>query len=160
MKLGESPLFATAVILYPGRSLCWLETRWNTGEQLAWLWDAKEGLEGYWTAWYRDQVNSESLPRPVSRQQKLQAKQEDGEYDQWLGTDLIRLRNGASDATELERYLRLKLPIGVDNPITWWMDRRQEFPTLSTLALDLFSIPAMAADCERAFSLAKLTLTT
>lgn len=160
VKLGESPLFAAAVILHPGRSLRWLETRWNTGEQLAWLRDAKEGLEGYWTAWYRDQVNSESLPRPVSRQQKLQAKQEDGEYDQWLGTDLIRLRNGASDATELERYLRLKLPIEVDNPITWWIDRRQEFPTLSTLALDLFSIPAMAVDCERAFSLAKLTLTT
>lgn len=159
-KLGESPLFAAAVILHPGRSLRWLETRWNTGDQLAWLRDAKEGLEGYWTAWYRDQANNESPPRPASRPQNLRAEREDSEYGQWLGTDLIRLRNGASDATELERYLRLELPIEIDNPITWWIDRRQQFPTLSTLALDLFSIPAMAADCERAFSLAKLTLTT
>ena len=159
-KLGESPLFAAAVILHPGRSLRWLETRWNAGDQLAWLRDAKEGLEGYWTAWYSDQANSESPPRPASPQQKQPAEREDGEYSQWLGTDLTRLRNGASDATELERYLRLELPIEVDNPVRWWMDRRQQFPTLSTLALDLFSIPAMAADCERAFSLAKLTLTT
>jgi hypothetical protein len=159
-KLGESPLFAAAVILHPGRSLRWLETRWNSGDQLAWLRDAKEGLEGYWMAWYRAQAESESSPRPASHQQKLRAEREDGEYSQWLGTDLIRLRNGASDATELERYLRLELPIEIDNPITWWMDRRQQFPTLSTLALDVFSIPAMAADCERAFSLAKLTLTT
>jgi hypothetical protein len=122
-KLGESPLFAAAVILHPGRSLRWLESRWNMGDQLAWLRDAKEGLEGYWTAWYRDQASSES-PRPESRPQKLRAEREDGEYGQWLGTDLIRLRNGASDATELERYLRLELPIEIDNPITWWMDRR------------------------------------
>ncbi|KAH7631534.1 hypothetical protein B0T09DRAFT_364552 [Sordaria sp. MPI-SDFR-AT-0083] len=33
----HSPLFAAAVILHPGRSLRWLETRWNTGDQLAWL---------------------------------------------------------------------------------------------------------------------------
>ena len=61
---------------------------------------------------------------------------------------------------EIERYLRLELPIPGVNPIEWWMEHRQQFPTLSQLALDLFSIPAMAADCERAFSLAKLTLTT
>ncbi|EAQ93808.1 hypothetical protein CHGG_02043 [Chaetomium globosum CBS 148.51] len=159
-KLGESPLFAAAVILHPGRSLRWLETRWNSGDQLAWLRDAKDGLEGYWTAWYRDQAESGSSPCPASRQQKGRVEREDGEYGQWLGADLIRLRNRALDATELERYLRLELPIEVDNPITWWMGRRQQFPTLSTLALDIFSIPAMAADCERAFSLAKLTLTS
>jgi hypothetical protein len=31
---------------------------------------------------------------------------------------------------------------------------------ISQLALDILAIPAMATDCERSFSLAKLTLTT
>ncbi|KAM4066285.1 integrase core domain-containing protein [Hirsutella rhossiliensis] len=42
----------------------------------------------------------------------------------------------------------------------WWRDYKQTFPALSSFALDVFAIPAMATDCERQFSLAKLTLTS
>ena len=35
-----------------------------------------------------------------------------------------------------------------------------EFPRLSRLALDILAIPAMAADCERVFSIAKLMITS
>uniref|UniRef100_A0A8H7KAR7 HAT C-terminal dimerisation domain-containing protein n=1 Tax=Bionectria ochroleuca TaxID=29856 RepID=A0A8H7KAR7_BIOOC len=60
--------------------------------------------------------------------------------------------------SELERYLRLELQETKD-PIEWWMARLGQFPIVSQLALDILAIPAMATDCERSFSLAKLTLT-
>ena len=42
----------------------------------------------------------------------------------------------------------------------WWADRRADFSRLSRLALDILAIPAMAADCERVFSIAKLMITS
>jgi hypothetical protein len=58
---------------------------------------------------------------------------------------------------DLERYLdsgRRKTPLGelYFNPIAWWTEKRTEFPILAQLALNLLSIPAMAAEDERVFS--------
>lgn len=65
-----------------------------------------------------------------------------------------------SDAgDELERYYRLER-VTVDNPIQWWVDHKGSFPQLSRLALDILAIPPMSTDCERAFSIAKLTFTS
>ncbi|TQW01722.1 hypothetical protein IF2G_10704 [Cordyceps javanica] len=47
-----------------------------------------------------------------------------------------------------------------DDPTNWWMTHQGSFPVLSQLALDVIAIPAMATDCERSFSLAKLSLTS
>ena len=41
------------------------------------------------------------------------------------------------------------------NPINWWRDQRQLYPTISLWALDTLSIPVMSAECERVFSSAK-----
>jgi hypothetical protein len=60
---------------------------------------------------------------------------------------------------ELDRYLRLESQ-NVDDPVAWWRTHMDEFPRLSKLALDILAIPAMASDCERAFSLAKLIMTS
>ncbi|KFY83880.1 hypothetical protein V500_09809 [Pseudogymnoascus sp. VKM F-4518 (FW-2643)] len=69
-------------------------------------------------------------------------------------------RATADDAgNEHDRYYRLELQ-NTHNVIQWWIDHQTAFPTLSRLALDIFAIPAMATDCERAFSLAKLSLTS
>ncbi|OAQ60818.1 hypothetical protein VFPBJ_11528 [Purpureocillium lilacinum] len=61
--------------------------------------------------------------------------------------------------TELDRYLRLE-PQDAQDPVQWWREHTSSFPSLSSLALVVFAIPAMASDCERQFSLAKLTLTS
>ena len=38
------------------------------------------------------------------------------------------------------------------NPIQYWLLHEKQFPTLARLALDIYSIPASSADCERTFS--------
>ncbi|KAG7404035.1 putative AC transposase [Fusarium oxysporum f. sp. rapae] len=42
----------------------------------------------------------------------------------------------------------------VDNPIQYWLLRRRQYPRLSRMAIDLFSVPAMSSKPERIFSLA------
>ena len=44
--------------------------------------------------------------------------------------------------SELDDYLRLcQEPFGGCDPIKWWAARRQQFPNLSRLVRDIFSIP-------------------
>ncbi len=59
---------------------------------------------------------------------------------------------------EYEEYLNTPAR-PCDNPLKWWKAHRQEYPRLSQMALDLFSIPMMSAECERVFSSAKTLIT-
>ena len=60
-----------------------------------------------------------------------------------------------SASKDLDEYTRWKLEPwvpSVDNPITYWLSLRRDYPNLSRLALDVLSIPASIYDCERMFS--------
>jgi hypothetical protein len=167
IKLGDSPLFAAAVILDPRLGLRWLEAQWVGSDQFAWIREAKEGLYRYWDRWYRDGqplgVSRPSRPSPprgdfaslanISRTSPI------NQFDDWV---LSRRPRSPSDDSELDKYLRLDAGHfrDVKDPVSWWLSQREAFPTVSQLALDLLAIPAMSADCERVFSLAKLTLTS
>ena len=72
---------------------------------------------------------------------------------------MSRRQRAVHTAGELERYYALGAQ-DTDDPCQWWLDHTGTFPRLSRLALDILAIPSMAADCERAFSSAKLTMTS
>ena len=63
---------------------------------------------------------------------------------------------------EFSAYLKevpIRVPKGTKlNLFRWWDGKRDTYPTLSQLALDTLSTPAMAAECERVFSGAKLMI--
>jgi hypothetical protein len=61
---------------------------------------------------------------------------------------------------EYARYIKERVE-WTDDPIAWWQEpvQRHKYPHLSKMALNMLSIPAMAADVERLFSSAGLTLT-
>jgi hypothetical protein len=40
----------------------------------------------------------------------------------------------------------------VEDPIQYWASKRREYPRLSRMALDVLTVPAMSAECERLFS--------
>ncbi|KAI8402286.1 hypothetical protein FOFC_17593 [Fusarium oxysporum] len=135
-KLGESPLFAAAIILHPRFGISRLEATWVSEEQLAWVRDAKVGIKDYFTRWY--DANQGLCEETMNKTKKAFAT--------------------SGSVGELERYLRLE-PQDTQDVIQWWRDHGASFPSLSSFALDVFAIPAMASDCERQFSLAKLMLT-
>jgi hypothetical protein len=64
---------------------------------------------------------------------------------------------------ELERYLQAELNLDgyYGEPLQWWQEiGKKEYPTLADLAFTVFAIPAMSAECERAFSRAGKMVTT
>lgn len=159
--LAESPLFAAAVILHPGHGLPFLEEVWS--DQGQWLVDAKQDLEAYFNRWYRHPEASRDpfspSPSPGSQQQQQGPQEEPNQFEQWFKSRKPRPQGPDDEEGELQRYYRLRIE-QVDDPVRWWADRRAEFPRLSHLALDILAIPAMAADCERVFSIAKLMITS
>ena len=155
--LGQSPLFAAAIILHPGLGLPFLEANWTSAAQLQWLWDAKRETKAYLDQWYPDTTDLfEASSTPTPNPTPIPPLRDPSAFTQWIQS---RQSRTSETASELERYYRLE-PHCVDDPVQWWLDRRNSFPRLSRFALDLLAIPAMADDCERAFSVAKLTITS
>ena len=83
---------------------------------------------------HRAYRNSTLLGRTSSFHFALDADYD--EYDQWLSNPDPNRDPIASD------------------PLRYWWKRRNDYPRLSRLALDLLSIPTMSADCQRLFSVA------
>ncbi|KAF4966507.1 hypothetical protein FSARC_5821 [Fusarium sarcochroum] len=128
--LGRSPLFAASVVLNPDLGLRWLKTNWTSPEQLQWLRDAKDGIKVCFERWY--------------------SKNDKDSSESIFVTPPLAPR---PEQSRLE-------PEQVDDPARWWIDHSNAFPRLSRFALDVLAIPAMSTDCERAFSLAKLTVSS
>lgn len=66
------------------------------------------------------------------------------------------------ETDELQRYLKMKKTgfAKTDKDVLgWWRKHQKQFPRLSRFALDILSVPAMFAECERVFSQCKLTIT-
>ena len=63
-----------------------------------------------------------------------------------------------SSTDEYEQYGSSSRDLSVWDPIEWWKSQASIFPRLSRMAFDIFSIPAMSAECERVFSSAKLMI--
>ncbi|KAK6858585.1 hypothetical protein PG995_005149 [Apiospora arundinis] len=135
-KLGNSPLFAAAVILHPRLGISWLEGQWDDPEQLVWIHNAKAGLYRFWKRCETPQ----QVPR--SQQQEMSA------FDQWVYSRPARL---TSNDSEIDKYLSHEIPElqRGENPVLWWLAHKGTYPTLHKLALDIFAIPAMAADCSQ-----------
>jgi hypothetical protein len=160
--LSESPLFAAAVILHPKYGLKWLEKKWTTEEQLVWLRDAKHELEIYLERYYPPQDDLQVhvderriVPAAVTRRERQHY--DSRAFDEWLAAE-----SGPDGGieSELDEYLKLRPDRDIEDPIQWWVDRKKTFPRLSRLALDLLAVPAMSDDCERQFSLAKLSVSS
>ncbi|KAK2684727.1 hypothetical protein QWA68_016241 [Fusarium oxysporum] len=62
---------------------------------------------------------------------------------------------------EYERYCNSKRVSGFTGALAWWLEETQQktYPSLSKIAVDILSIPAISAEPERLFSGAKITIT-
>lgn len=146
----RSIAYVAAVVLNPAHKWKYFEKHWAS--KVDWLNKAKEKFQVLWDQYKKDHPIPVAVPAIADltphRVQHLQAHMESLYSDEEDSSD------GRDD---LERYLdsgRRKPPPGelYFNPITWWTEKRTEFPILAQLALNLLSIPAMAAEDERVFS--------
>jgi hypothetical protein len=155
-RTDRSNAYFGSVRMHPALNAAWFVENWKEEDQLQWLELAEEKLRLHYNRSYRDQeigAQHQTLPSPPY------PTHEPDDFDNFLTPATFDAQATAVD--EYDRYKSLH-PIkdAFRKPLDWWKDHLDEYPTLSRMALDLFSVPAMSSECERVFSLAKLILTT
>ncbi|KAJ8509204.1 hypothetical protein ONZ45_g8603 [Pleurotus djamor] len=93
-------------------------------------------------------------PTPVSASSSSQSIASDDHVDLLAG---LRKRQTAA-TSELETFFSLPLADTDVDPISWWTERRSQFPNLYQLAYDILGIPGNAVAVERIFSAARDTI--
>ena len=114
-----------------------------------WVPKTKEDVRNFWATEYKDKVE---LPAP-----DILNKSEELEVDEF--ENYIYDLSPTVTYDEYESYCSEKpLPKVSPDLIQYWTGQAINTPSLSQMALDLLSIPAMAAECERVFSSAKILI--
>ncbi|KAF4944942.1 hypothetical protein FGADI_12324 [Fusarium gaditjirri] len=116
-----------------------------------WIDKARYLIQTLWEEEYRDlpaqwEIADSNLPVAVSAR----------EYTPFLiarRAYVISNSEEESVADEFERWQSTKQDTFSkhDNPLEYWSAKRFEYPRVAKMAIDVLSVPAMAAECERAF---------
>jgi hypothetical protein len=155
----HSPAYAAAIVLDPTWKWGHFEDAWI--DKPLWIQKAKNKVQQLWINDYKNTITTTSSastttamePPPKRlkssfndyrnrpRPQPVQTYTIEDEYDRYLGQNLV-------------------IPTQRFNPLEWWLDphREVEFPSLRRMAIDILSIPSMAASNERIFSHCKDTM--
>ena len=145
--LDDSPMYAAAVLLHPGLKWQFFRKHWSKKKQ--WIQRYEKVLSDVWVVQY----NNKSPPstRPSSRENEPDI------FEEFLALNEVEERGD-----EYQTYCQA-LPVQASDlphgsPISWWSSHEGTYPNLAKWAYDLLSIPAMSAECERAFSSCGLLL--
>lgn len=146
--LDDTPAYVAACALHPAYRWEWIEDQWAFKK--SWIKKAKAAVLKLWKDEYQSITIAEDPQLPQKRKRERLS-----EFDSWLAASR---RTKHLDLTD-DEYTYWQLDTSptddaVTNPVDYWILRRQQYPCLSRMALDLFSIPAMSAEVERIFNLA------
>ena len=152
-KTDESPLYACALILHPRCRTKYIRANWKPRWQRPVLKKVKE----LWVS-YRDGENEIFIPSPHSSREEDRNDHLD-EYDRAVQNLRKYIRPSTED--EFDDYSNGEpCDIGKISALQWWCQKPQQdrWPKLSSMAIDILSIPAMSAEPERVFSGARRTI--
>jgi hypothetical protein len=174
-KIDDSRLYSAATALNPYRRFTYFEEAWGgkPGGR-----DAITNARRMTRELYEQYLSrlKQPAPPPSSPPATSLFMDEDSDDEEWAALfgnkhttvehDLIQLRK--SQESELERFMNDALDMSITTtengeivkrpmePLRWWRERGEYlYPTLAGMAYDLFAMPAMSSECERAFSSAK-----
>ena len=158
-KLDESPAYYASAILHPVSRWGYFENTWTDQEQLPWLQNAKQLVRRLWEEEYKS-LPTQSVPEeepPLKRFKVMSALERHRAYRTSTLPGRTCSAQGSMNAAhdEYDHWLShpdAKNDAMVTDPVQYWWGKRNEYPRLSRMALDLLSIPPMSAECERLFS--------
>ncbi|TKA81632.1 hypothetical protein B0A49_01266, partial [Cryomyces minteri] len=132
----QTPAYRAAIVLHPRFKWRWFKKHWEKSHP-EWIEEARKAVTELWQSYKR------RYPLP------LQSQKERSNFTTYM--DLDDEDDSLEEDDEFERFCSLKT-VRVEDPLIWWTHQQHEFPTLSRLAFDLLSVPAMSSECERLFS--------
>jgi hAT family protein len=164
----RSPLYIAAIVLHPSWRFEYFEDKWV--DHPDWIRSARKTFKSLFQKYAENASPAdstyESCNLESTRDESGKGKSSYLAYDGFSADYLSRRgrqlqkRKDTQDL-ELDGYLRSFDPrlVGMKEPLVWWKEHQTDFPILSRMAFDAFSIPAMSSEVERAFSVAKRLIT-
>jgi hAT family C-terminal dimerisation region len=140
-------IYAAATFLNPIKRLAHFEKQW-TGKLGPWIQVMEDNCRDWWTQEYLSKKTAEPEDKMSAFESYLLGRNTSGptkKKDEFSSYG----RATPKEVSTLKNF----------NPIEWWDDNKTVYQTLYLWALDTLSIPAMATECERAFSSAKKLIT-
>jgi hypothetical protein len=147
----ESPAYLAALVLHPGFRWSAVESQWT--DQPDWIMRGKAAVREVWEEYRTRPVDQEAPPEQPT------CTREGTDLDDYMASIREVSSHPASSSSpardEYAEWVAVTDPgdKSVDDPIQYWLLRKKQYPRLSRMALDLFSIPAMSSEPERIFSL-------
>jgi hypothetical protein len=141
---NESPAYVTAVVLHPSHKWHYIQENWKQ----EWVQSSERLMEGLW-----NEYKPVEPPLPLCEVPSTTTN----EFLDWRNKHL----QPPLIIDEYERYCKSERVYGFTSALAWWLEETQQkaYPSLSKLAVDILSIPAMSAEPERLFSGAGITIT-
>ncbi|KAG7402662.1 putative AC transposase [Fusarium oxysporum f. sp. rapae] len=150
---GESPIYATALLLDPSKRPRYLEINWKVD----WAEAAIRDALSIWEEEYKmaPTLGPAQAPSEASRSQQGHSN----ELDRLLN-EIMVAEDITRDVDDFENFIHNQ-PIKIEgSPLVWWCQRDQvrTYPRLSRMAIDILSVLPGSADPESAFSGGRRTL--
>ncbi|GKU09930.1 unnamed protein product [Fusarium langsethiae] len=159
-KVGESPLIYAAAVLNPGK-------RWDAfdgwyEDHPNWIDAARQQVYRLWREQYKDlPIDAEDVLEPPRKALRLSTnkftnfKKQRRDVSGQTSASLSPCASPAAtepDEFELWEHDHAAGDKHVEDPRLYWHKRRQKYPRLSRMALDLHTVLPMSAEVERLFS--------
>lgn len=145
-----SPAYIAAIVLNPHYKWRYFEQKWAGFP--GWISAGRTAVQGLWEREYKN-LDLQLLTHELAGQ----------EMDMDIFDEFLQLPGDdehlGAGVDEYASYCSTKPDPRIPNIIGWWTSMANTYPQLSRMALDLLSIPAMSAECERVFSSSKLMVT-
>ncbi|RKK07573.1 hypothetical protein BFJ66_g17047 [Fusarium oxysporum f. sp. cepae] len=150
---GESPIYATTLLLDPSKRARYLEINWK-GE-----W-AEAAIRDALSIWEEEYKMAPTLGPAQALSEASRSQQGHSNEPDRLLNEIMVAEDITRDVDDFENFIHNQ-PIKIEgSPLVWWCQRDQvrTYPRLSRMAIDILSVPPGSADPESAFSGGRRTL--
>jgi hypothetical protein len=147
----DSPAYLATLVLHPAFRWSTIESQW--ADHPDWLLRGKAAVEELWKEYRNLSVEHDTIPEQPTVARKTT------ELDDFMTTvRKLSAQPAPSTSATRDEYAEWVATTDpgdclVEDPIQYWLLRRRQYPRLSRMAIDLFSVPAMSSEPERIFSL-------
>ncbi|EXU94500.1 hAT family dimerization domain protein [Metarhizium robertsii] len=165
VKSDRTPVYRAALALHPSYGYDNFERHWKKAMgKPQWYNDMQSAVSDLFDE-YRRQAEVETQAQTGFSEDDDGIDTDANEYSSFGKRSVSSLnaqRKKAKAVSELDRFQTRQIyaeDLDVASPLEWWSRHQHEYPVLYRMALDLFSIPGMSAECERVFSQTKKMIT-
>jgi hypothetical protein len=166
VKTDHTPVYRAALALHPSYGFDYFERHWkNAMNRPQWYSDMESAVGGLFDEYVRQDEVETQAQAGLWEDEPDEIEADVNDYSSFGKRSIRSLhtqRKKAKAVSELDLFQARPIypqDLDVANPLEWWSRHQLEYPVLYRMALDLFSIPGMSAECERVFSQTKKMIT-